>query len=147
MAKKTDVLPDLTPMLDKYESNLLRMIELSRQERKEIVFMTQPTLYYEGMAPELENLCWMGYQSVGKVPSESVYYDVATLERAMAAFNERMMRVCEREGIVCVDLATILPKSTETIYDDCHFNVPGARAVANALAEALIREKIVPVKR
>lgn len=55
--------------------------------------------------------------------------------KLMELYNQVMRDLAAREGIELVDLAAMLPKTTEVFYDDCHFNDSGARMVAAALAE------------
>jgi hypothetical protein len=49
-------------------------------------------------------------------------------------FNAVTRRVATELDVVLVDLAYILPKSTEIFYDDSHFTVAGAQEVAEEIA-------------
>lgn len=122
-----------------YEAELMRMVRLARTEGKTLVFATQPALWAEDMPAEHKDLC------LGSQNPSGEWYSLADLGRGMAAFNERTREVSAREGVLCVDLARLLPKSPDVFYDDLHFNEEGARRVARCLAEAVrpvVRERI-----
>lgn len=124
-------LPGLSAFLADYEANLMRMIELARRSGKVIVFATQPVMWSDQMTDEQKALC------IGTQSPEGRYYAFGPLARGMEMFNDRMRAVCKREGIWCVDLAGMLPKSSQVLYDDCHFNENGARLVAGHLAAVI----------
>ena len=87
--------------------------------------ITQPTLYKEDLAPELDQLIWMTTASVSDI--------LKVLNR----FNQAMLDLCHRESIDCIDLASRLPKDTSIFYDDCHFNDSGCESVAQVVSEHL----------
>jgi lysophospholipase L1-like esterase len=70
------------------------------------------------------------------------YIDNASRLRGMERYNEAMRQVAARAGIELVDLAAQLPRTTETFYDDCHFNENGARLVGAALAAQVKTRKL-----
>ncbi len=132
-------LPHLEPWLDDYERVLKRIVATARSYGVTVVFATQPTLWSESMTPEATALCLGSRTPEGYLP-------FGALARGLARFNERMRLVCDREGVPCVDLASLLPKTIETFYDDFHFNEPGAERVAKHLADAiapLLSSKII----
>ena len=53
----------------------------------------------------------------------------------MAAYNRKMLEVCRKRGIECLDLAGDFPRDLSVFYDDAHFNENGARLMAEKLAE------------
>ena len=56
------------------------------------------------------------------------------MRERMDVINERIRKVARDLALPLVDLDRRLPRSTETFYDDCHFNRNGARLVAEELA-------------
>ena len=79
--------------------------------------------------PEQERgLLWMGWRPDGK------FYTTTALKKAMDSYNARVMDICRKADLECVDLAKLLPPSTDVFYDDMHFNESGARSVADSLA-------------
>ena len=128
----TDQLPDLTPWLDSYEQQLMGMIRLARRRGKLLLFTTQPTIWDANMPEENKSLC------IASQGPDGSYIEFGELAEGMKQFNQRMMDVCRREGVECVDLASLLPRSPQVFYDDCHFNEPGAQKVADELARVLV---------
>jgi lysophospholipase L1-like esterase len=130
--RKIDKLPPMDGYLAEYEQQLIRLIALARHHDKQLVLITQPTLWQQAMPDELEDLTLAGELDQGE------FLSTARRAEAMAMYNQRMIDVARREQVLCVDMADRLPKSTETFYDDCHFNEPGAQAFAEHLAQRLI---------
>ena len=46
--------------------------------------------------------------------------------------------MCRIRGVGCIDLQGKLPRDATTFTDDAHFTEPGARRVAQAVAEHLL---------
>ena len=124
--KRQDSIPDgLDEALQRYERDLLELIQSCRRQGVNLVMITQPTLYKEDLAPELDQLIWMTTASVSDI--------LKVLNR----FNQAMLDLCHRESIDCIDLASRLPKDTSIFYDDCHFNDSGCESVAQVVSEHL----------
>lgn len=140
-AEKTNELPDLTAARAEYSRLLQRLIELSRERGKQLVLLTQPTLYQTDLPAELEA------QTYGGQLKDGTFLTIGALVRPIDVFNLAMIQISSRAGIPCVDLATTLPKSTEVFYDECHFNESGARLVAEAVARTIAELDLAPVAR
>ena len=129
-------LPDLGAALAEFDENLDALVAMTEQAGVRLVLATQPVMWRDDLPPDLEALLWMG--GVGhfmETPGHD-YYTVGALAQGMAQFNDRTRAACARHGLRCVDLAAALPADTRTFFDDCHFNEPGAVAVADAVAAA-----------
>jgi lysophospholipase L1-like esterase len=122
-------LPDLAPWLDDYERLVRRIAARARERGARLAMMTQPVLWAETMPPENVDLC------LGARAPDGRYYALDLCAKAMDAYNLRLKETCAAEGVTCLDVASLLPKSSEVLYDDCHFNEEGARRVASLLAE------------
>jgi len=109
-----------------------------RSRRLRCVFLTQPTMWREGLPPEEQELLWFGW--VGQRTKPDGYMAVADLARAMDLYNRGLLDVCQQRGMECYDLASAIPPDTSAFFDDCHFNVSGARMVAQALAEYMMAQ-------
>ena len=133
---KSDTLPDLSESLHHYEENLRAIITSVKSKGITPVFMTQPTMWREGLEDRYEKLLLMG-GSYRSSPDSLLYFTPRALESGMGRFNERLMSVCEEEGVLYLDLASKMPKTTASFYDDCHFNENGAKEVANLLYDFL----------
>jgi hypothetical protein len=66
------------------------------------------------------------------------YASAADLSHAMDAFNQTLLSVCREDNLECYDLASAIPKDTSAFYDGDHFNISGARMVAQFLAAHLL---------
>jgi len=125
---KTEI-PDLTLALEDYERNLERVIELSKEKNRLLIFMTQPYLWKENMAPEEDAILWMTYDFGDN------YYPTKTMIYSMEEFNKRLLKVCENnKDIFCIDLEKKVPKTFDYAYDDMHFNENGASFVAEEIS-------------
>jgi len=138
---KINDLPDMTAMLTEYEQRLRQIVALAREQKKRLIFMTQPCMWSAEILPENEKLCWAG------VCPDGTYRSSAALAEAMQAYNQRMREVCRKEAIELVDLDGRLAKSTDTFYDDCHFNDAGALKVAQLAIEVIQDASIAEVAR
>ena len=48
-------------------------------------------------------------------------YPPNILEEIILSFNQSLQKECREQGVICVDLASMLPKDSSVFYDDCHF--------------------------
>jgi len=126
-------MPDLTVSLQDYERDLRYLIQQGRQQQVRTVFLTQPTLWHEGMAPEEDGQLRFG--DIGRDAFEATeYYRTGLLIEGMRQYNEVTRQVCAEAGIECLDLAAMVPRDLGHFYDDCHYNEAGAVTVAEAVA-------------
>jgi len=141
-ARKVDEEPDLDSGLADYRRNLDRIAVTVRKHSAGVLFVTQPALWQPDIAPETDRLLWMG--SVEGLPgmnNRGAYYSAAVLSRMLDRYNETLLEFCREKGLECVDLAARIPRTTEALYDDVHFNEAGARMVAEVLDDHLRRLK------
>jgi lysophospholipase L1-like esterase len=131
-------LPDLGPALREYEQNLQTLIARGRDRGARIVFLTQPVLWKpEGTTPEETQTLMFGL--VGpELRRATEYYAVPALAEGMVRYNEVLRRVCRENNVECIDLAAKLKPDLSVFYDDCHFNISGARQVAQLVADHLL---------
>jgi hypothetical protein len=101
------------------------------------VLVTHPVLW--GVDKEIiDERCWFGWS--GGLPWEDPtgYIPLDQMATGMHAFNRSMRLVAAQEQALLVDLDH-LNGNPDLFYDDCHFNEAGAQAVADALAESLLK--------
>ncbi len=139
-APKIDSLPSLTAPLTEYRRNLNAMADLAVAARVQLVFVTQPSAWREGMPGAEERQLWLGSVATGRA-----YFTTRALARAMARYNAMVLEVCRQRGLTCVDAASVLPHDITAMYDDVHLNEQGSRLLARALAEHL--RKQAPFRR
>lgn len=119
--------PDSSSALEEYSRNINTIIDLANNRSIRVIFMTQPTLYRQGLTESEKDLLWGGGCGNGS------YYSVEALSTAKKKYNEKLLEACSNRGIECIDLAR-LPQDVTVFYDDCHFNENGARLVATTVA-------------
>jgi len=131
-----ETMPDLTAALQDYERDLRYLIQQGREQQVRTVFLTQPTLWHEGMTPEED--AQLRFGDIGRDAYEATeYYRTDLLIEGMRQYNELTRKVCGNEGIECLDLAALVPRDLDHFYDDCHYNETGAVTVADAVADYL----------
>jgi len=100
------------------------------------LFLTQPTMWRDGLPSAEQRLLWMGY--TGRMQKPKGYVSPGQLGRAMDMYNRVLLESCLQSGLECFDLAAQIPKDTSAFLDDMHFNEGGARLVARSLAQYLL---------
>ena len=116
--------------LEQYESTLKEIIWACKKKGKKLIFLTQPTLWDKEMVGELELLLWEHVDTNSAFTPE-------ILSELMDEYNQVLISVCQEENVICIDLASMLPKDSTVMYDDCHFNVNGCEILSNILVEKL----------
>ena len=138
--KRKEKLPSLHAALDEYERNLNEIIDQVRKYGADLVLLTQATLWRNDLSAEEEAMLWMGgigdYQNV----PGCTYYTASALAQGMHAYNERLISVCRQRQVAHVDLASKIDKTTEFLYDDCHFTDIANWRIAEMVADALDEE-------
>jgi lysophospholipase L1-like esterase len=136
-SSKSDDLPNLNEALQHYADNLRAIISSVKSRGIAPIFMTQPTMWVEGLNDQYEKLLLMGGSYDRSNPDSLLYFTPRALESGIGAFNDTLMRICKEEGVLYLDLALNMPKTTASFYDDCHFNENGAKQVADLLHDLL----------
>lgn len=121
--------------LQPYARRLTRLIELSRQNSMEPVFITQPMVFGDLTDPLTgadlaKPVSWLAN---GKVMNE-----------LLELYNGTLRNTARQQQAYVVDLAGEMPKSTEYYYDTYHFTNAGCRKVAeiiDAHLEPFLAEK------
>ena len=128
-------LPNLDRGLAEYRANLNKLIDRSEAYHSPMIFVTQPTLWREHMAPEDEALLQAG--GVGSHDEwciKKLYYSPAALARGMKMYNDVLRDVCDKRKNFCIDLAARVPKTRRYFFDDMHYSDAGARLVSDIVA-------------
>ncbi|MCB9673140.1 MAG: SGNH/GDSL hydrolase family protein [Alphaproteobacteria bacterium] len=117
---------------DAYAQNLRTLVRVTQAAGARAVLMTQPHSWRtEG---KLEAWHWMLCHG-GK------RYSAEAMADALDRYNEVTRKVAGATGATLVDLARTMPGDEHHLYDDVHFNVGGARALANAMVEVVTRAR------
>ena len=134
--KLTEV-PDLGPMLDRFERNLGRLIDELKRRADRVVVSRQP--WFDGELSAAEER-WMWNFANGPIYSrdDAEYFDRALVNRMMRAVSDRCGAVARAHGAIDVDMPSLLESSLENYYDEAHFTPLGAKRVAALLADAVL---------
>lgn len=135
--------PDLENGLSNFVYNMVEMSDIAHKVGAELVFLTQPSLWKEGLSEQEEALLWSGW--IGKKDGENIkgYYSTRVLRDTMNVYNRTLLQKCDALELKCYDLAGAIQKTTENFYDDMHFTEQGARNVSALLRDYLVSEGLV----
>jgi hypothetical protein len=95
------------------------------------MFVNQPTAYHVDATDDVKRHFWM------TPPNTPYTLDVDSLVHLASLYNEYLLDFADENALMSCDLARRIAPSLEHFFDDCHFNVNGARAVAAQMNECL----------
>ncbi len=136
----TSFLPELPGMsegLGGYEKSLNGIVDAAQAAGVRLIFLTQPTLWREGLSPEENARLWMGGPRFDRLAPGVEFYSVHALADGMAQYNQTLLRVCRERGVECIDVASQLPRDGTVYFDDAHYTVKGSRQLAQVVADYL----------
>ncbi len=123
--------------LRSYEENLRTILGIARAHRIALVFVTQASTWNSRVDPRAVEWHWMTHR-------RDVVYREEWMDEALESYNDVMRRLGRENGTPVFDLARKLEKSLEFLYDDCHFNVAGARRAGQELGSFLSGQLLAP---
>jgi hypothetical protein len=129
-------LPNLQIGLQEYAQRVHILGRECRVRGLRCVFLTQPSIWRADLPSSEQNLLWFG--RVGWRGRVLGYASPGDLALAMDAYNQTLLNLCRQDHLECYDLAASIPKDTSAFVDDVHFNIGGARMVAEFLAAHLL---------
>ncbi len=107
---------------------LTRLIAISRENSIEPVFITQPMVFGKGIDP-------VTGIDLGRVGVNNL--NGKTLWRRLELYNEVVRNTASQHGVLLIDLAREMPKTSEFFYDTYHFTNAGCAAVAEIVNKHL----------
>jgi lysophospholipase L1-like esterase len=113
-----------------YEERLTRIIEVCKQAGIEPVFVTQPLLSGFG-TDDVTGIDLARVKAYGPRQTGKMYWDV------IEAYNDVTRKVGRANGVLVVDLAKEMPKSSRYFYDFIHYTPEGAQQTADILDKSL----------
>jgi lysophospholipase L1-like esterase len=141
-AKETlTVVPDPAPMLDHFERHLRRLVQNAKRHADRVILVRQPWLD-EDYTPEEAAQMWHGAAGIPWQEEVTTYFSLSVCSRLMALLDARAAEVANALDVEQIDLMPILDRSLETYYDCFHPTPAGARAVAKAIATAILRQPL-----
>ncbi|MGK0422208.1 MAG: lysophospholipase L1-like esterase [Polaribacter sp.] len=129
-SKIIEELPNLTAGLNHYEENIKQLIQQANEKKIKLIFVTQETMWKPDLEKKYEDL-----MVTSGFANNEAFYSTKALYGGMEIFNQRLKMVCDQNNIAYVDLK--LPKTTESFYDDFHFNESGAELCSEQISKEL----------
>jgi lysophospholipase L1-like esterase len=114
-----------------YEARLKRLIQMCKDAGIEPVLITQPML----AGPVVDDVTHVDLAKVKVSPHN--HCDGEMWWDAQELYNDVTRRVGSENGVVVVDLAREMPKSSRYFYDFVHFTNDGSQVVAEILYSSL----------
>lgn len=148
-ARATEIrteIPDPAPMLDHFERHFRRVVRRAQDAADRVLVVRQPW-FDKRCTIEEAALMWHG--GVGQAWRETVttFYSFDVLSRLMSMLDTRAARVAQELGADSLDLMPALECSGENYYDFFHATPAGSRAIAAAVASAVLRGPRHDVRR
>ncbi len=119
-----------------FSNNLKTIIGVTNAHNIQLVFMTPQTTWNSKVDPKTKNYHW-------SLLYGGTRYQEDLMHEAVELYNEEIRRLSVKYNLPIVDLAKIIPKSTEYFYDDVHFNKKGADFTARHLASFILQEGLI----
>lgn len=129
----SDALPDPTQALAEYRQRLEAIVKACREKQVRVVFLTQPTLWADSLASDVESLMWGGQLASGE------YLTAGKIREGLNYYNDVLVRTSAQLGVECVSLNS-MNDQTAWFYDYAHFNEAGASEVARLVAKHFLNE-------
>ena len=121
-----------------YEKTILDLKKFSDTKNSSIIFMTQPFLWSENMSKEtIENL-FCGFIGSDHKSTDTKWYSIDTLRHGLDTYNKKLLSLCKKYELLCIDLEKEIPKTIDYFYDDVHFTNNGADLVATKIKEKIL---------
>lgn len=139
-------LPGLPEGLAVYKKTLNEIVDAAQAAGARLIFITQPTLWREGLGPEEEASLWMGGPRFDRLGPRAQFHSVRALADGMARYNQTLLDVCRERGVECIDAASQLSRDGVVFWDDAHLTLEGSRRLAQLVADYL-RSKPLPKRQ
>ncbi len=123
---------DEAAILDEFKMNLNTFISICRARRITPVLMTQFNRYRPNPDPKVL-AAMQGFAGDSGISVEK-FMDL------YAKFNQAIREVGEKNGVLVIDLAALIPQDQQYMYDVVHLNTRGSE-----LAAKLISDKLQPL--
>jgi lysophospholipase L1-like esterase len=126
--------------LPAFERNMRRFVQVAQEQQYDVLLATQPSLYHKDLsATDQEVLVFpRSHQGKGR------HVSLESMTDGMRQFNEVTKKIAADRDVRLVDLDAAMPKTTEYLYDDCHYTARGNALIGEHLAEAVIRADFIP---
>ena len=135
---------DLNPLdfrsLPEFEANIRSLVQTLQGDGVEVILVTQPSLYRADLSRGERALLW--FPQAFCVEHSGLFHrqipSVTTMASGMHMYNDVTRRVAAETGVLLVDAAEALPRTTEFFVDDVHYTAAGAELLAQVVSGAVI---------
>lgn len=119
-----------------YGENLRSIAGTCRANGVKLIFVPNQSTWNSREDTGINSQHWL--QTCGKIRYREEY-----LSNGLDSFNYKMREVAAETDVSFFDLPAVIPKTRQYFYDDCHFNVPGAREAGMKLAAFILDRKVL----
>lgn len=117
--------------IDAYRSNVRTIVGAAKAHGIDVLLMTQPSTWQQGTGDdEIAEAEW-------RLNRGGVTYRRDVMAREMDRLNDVLRQLAAEFHVPLVDTARVLPISRESLYDDVHLTIAGARQTGEAVARAI----------
>ena len=115
-----------------YEHYLGEVRSICQSNNIDCLFLTQPTAYYPEAKKEIKDRLWM-------VPANRDYtLDFDSFVHISELYNNYLIGFTKKNKLPLCDVASQIEPSIDNFIDDCHYNILGAKKVANAVSSCIM---------
>ncbi len=139
-AEHRDVLPDAALLEEIYRANVELLVEAAGDVP--VLLLTHPHLWKPDLAPDEAAATWGGYTCLSC--PDPAYYSADVVAGTLGALNRQTLDVCATGPARCFDLDAAIDRSLQHFYDGAHLTQAGAARVAEALADHILEEGLLP---
>jgi lysophospholipase L1-like esterase len=119
------------PYLESYRARAEELLRVTRASGMDAVFLTQPALY----GPAIDDVTGRDLATI-EVDRERMLNGQGAWE-LLERYNDVTRDLGHRHGVLVIDVARQMPKSSRLFYDFLHFTTAGADEVARITAREL----------
>ncbi len=118
-------------VLSSYREELNEIDSICKKNKINCVFLTQPNGYKKLASKQYRDLFWM------TPPGEEYTLKFEDMSYISNLYNKYMINFVKKTRNQICDLNSKIPASLDYMYDDCHFNVKGAKEVSELLFDCI----------
>jgi lysophospholipase L1-like esterase len=133
-------MPDAGAMLDHFDLHFRRVLQRAKANSERVIVVRQSWFDKETLTQDEAAHMWHGGAGQAWRDNVATYYSIDVTSKLMALLDARAERAASELGVDQIDLRAILEPSLSIYYDYFHLTPAGARRVALAVADALVRQ-------
>lgn len=121
--------------IDEFEDAVEALVSLVLGRSTPMLLLGQPVLWRDELSEEEQKSLWFTVAT----PDGPVRAAPPVLAEEMDRYNQAQRAIAERSGAAYLDLGSLIPRSLDYFFDDCHFTDEGSRRVAAETAPIAAR--------